>query len=296
MLEYLSQLQARLPASAKPSLGPDATGVGWIYQYALVDRTGQHDLAQLRALQDWFLKFELKTLPNVAEVATIGGQVKQYQVQLDPLAMASRGITQAQVADAVGKANQETGGSVLNLGESEYMVRASGYLKTLDDFRAIPLRLDRNHVPVTLGDVATIQLGPDLRRGISELDGEGEAVGGGRVGADGDERGRGAGVAAVHVCGQRGWWVGGCFVGGWVGGWVVWWLAEYMAGTRVISVLAGTGGPGGRSGVAGYMRGYAYARWVCAAVCWLAGGRLGGGRVEGSIEWRARSSGWALII
>src|SRR5471030_199975 len=178
VLEYLSQLQARLPASAKPSLGPDATGVGWIYQYALVDRTGQHDLAQLRALQDWFLKFELKTLPNVAEVATIGGQVKQYQVQLDPLAMASRGITQAQVADAVGKANQETGGSVLNLGESEYMVRASGYLKTLDDFRAIPLRLDRNNVPVTLGDVATIQLGPDLRRGISELDGEGEAVGG----------------------------------------------------------------------------------------------------------------------
>ena len=178
VLEYLSQLQARLPASAKPALGPDATGVGWIYQYALVDRTGKHDLAQLRSLQDWFLKFELKTLPNVAEVATIGGQVKQYQVQIDPLALASRGITQAQVVEAIGKANQETGGSVLNMGESEYMVRASGYLKTLEDFRGIPLRLDTHNVPVTLGDVATIQLGPDMRRGISELDGEGEAVGG----------------------------------------------------------------------------------------------------------------------
>lgn len=177
-LEYLSQLQARLSASAKPSLGPDATGVGWIYQYALVDRTGQHDLAQLRALQDWFLKFELKTLPNVAEVATIGGQVKQYQVQLDPLVLASRGITQAEVKAAIDKANQEAGGSVLNLGESEYVVRASGYLKNLADFRAIPLRLDANNVPVTLGDIANIQLGPDLRRGISELDGEGEAVGG----------------------------------------------------------------------------------------------------------------------
>jgi len=176
VLEYLSQLQARLPASAKPTLGPDATGVGWIYQYALVDRTGQHDLAQLRALQDWFLKFELKTLPNVAEVATIGGMVKQYQVQLDPVALATRGITQAEVKDAIGKANQETGGSVLEMGESEYMVRASGYLKTLEDFRAIPLRLDAGNVPVTLGEVASIQLGPQMRRGISELDGE--AVGG----------------------------------------------------------------------------------------------------------------------
>ena len=173
VLEYLSQLQARLPASAKPTLGPDATGVGWIYQYALVDRTGQHDLAQLRALQDWFLKFELKTLPNVAEVATIGGMVKQYQVQLDPVALATRGITQAEVKDAIGKANQETGGSVLEMGESEYMVRASGYLKTLEDFRAIPLRLDAGNVPVTLGEVASIQLGPQMRRGISELDGEG---------------------------------------------------------------------------------------------------------------------------
>ncbi|MEE8873245.1 efflux RND transporter permease subunit [Pseudomonas helleri] len=178
VLEYLSQIQGRLPASAKPALGPDATGVGWIYQYSLVDRSAKHDLAQLRALQDWFLKFELKTLPNVAEVATVGGMVKQYQVQLDPLKMAALGITQAEVTEAIGKANQETGGAVLTMAESEFMVRASGYLKTLEDFRAIPLKLGVGAVPVTLGDVANIQLGPELRRGISELDGQGEAVGG----------------------------------------------------------------------------------------------------------------------
>ena len=178
VLEYLSQIQNRLPASAKPALGPDATGVGWIYQYALVDRTGGHDLAQLRALQDWFLKYELKTLPNVAEVATVGGMVKQYQVQLDPLKLASLGITQAEVTEAIGKANQETGGAVMEMAETEYMVRASGYLKTLNDFRAIPLKLGAAGVPVTLGDVATIQLGPEMRRGITELDGEGETVGG----------------------------------------------------------------------------------------------------------------------
>ena len=178
VLEYLSQIQSRLPASAKPSLGPDATGVGWIYQYALVDRTGKHDLAQLRALQDWFLKFELKTLANVAEVATIGGMVKQYQVQLDPIKLASLGITQAEVTAAIGRANQETGGAVLELAETEFMVRASGYLQSLNDFRAIPLRLDAGGVPVTLGEVAHIQLGPEMRRGIAELDGEGEVVGG----------------------------------------------------------------------------------------------------------------------
>jgi len=178
VLEYLSQIQSRLPASAKPALGPDATGVGWIYQYALVDRTGGHDLAQLRALQDWFLKFELKTLPNVAEVATVGGMVKQYQVQLDPLKMANLGITQAQVTEAIGKANQETGGAVLEMAETEFIVRASGYLKTLNDFRTIPLKLESDGVPVSLGDVATIQLGPEMRRGITELDGEGETVGG----------------------------------------------------------------------------------------------------------------------
>ena len=178
VLEYLSQVQSRLPAGAKPSLGPDATGVGWIYQYALVDRTGTHDLAQLRSLQDWFLKYELITLPNVAEVATIGGMVKQYQVVLDPLKMASLAVTQAQVIEAIGMANQETGGAVLELAETEYMVRASGYLQTLGDFRQIPLQLSARGVPVTLGDVAHIQLGPEMRRGIAELDGEGETVGG----------------------------------------------------------------------------------------------------------------------
>ncbi|MHB1075274.1 efflux RND transporter permease subunit [Thiobacillus sp.] len=177
VLEYLNQIQSRLPATARSSLGPDATGVGWIYEYALVDKTGRHDLAQLRALQDWFLKFELKTLPNVAEVATVGGMVKQYQVVLDPVKLAGFGITQADVKDAIGKANQESGGSVLTLGEAELMVRASGYLKSLADFRSIPLKLV-NGVPVMLGDVATIQLGPEMRRGIAELDGQGETVGG----------------------------------------------------------------------------------------------------------------------
>ncbi|WP_418643047.1 efflux RND transporter permease subunit [Stutzerimonas kunmingensis] len=178
VLEYLSQVQSRLPAGAKPSLGPDATGVGWIYQYALVDRSGTHDLAQLRSLQDWFLKYELITLPNVAEVATIGGMVKQYQVVIDPLKMASLAVTQAQVIEAIGMANQETGGAVLELAETEYMVRASGYLQTLEDFRQIPLQLSARGVPVTLGDVAHIQLGPEMRRGIAELDGDGETVGG----------------------------------------------------------------------------------------------------------------------
>ena len=178
VLEYLSQLQGKLPVGAKPSLGPDATGVGWIYEYALVDRTGQHDLAQLRALQDWFLKYELKSLPNVAEVATIGGMVKQYQVVLDPVKLASFGVTHQQVIEAIRNANQETGGGVVDMSETEYMVRASGYLKTLDDFRAIPLKVGLGGVPVTLGEVAHIQIGPEMRRGVAELDGQGEVVGG----------------------------------------------------------------------------------------------------------------------
>ncbi len=177
VLEYLNQVQGRLPATAKPALGPDATGVGWIFQYALVDRTGKNDLAQLRALQDWFLKFEFKSLPNVAEVASVGGMVKQYQVVLDPVKLASYGLSQEQVRAALVAANQETGGSVLELSGAEYMVRASGYLKTLDDFRAVPL-VARAGVPVRLGDVATLQIGPEMRRGIAELDGEGEVAGG----------------------------------------------------------------------------------------------------------------------
>jgi Cu(I)/Ag(I) efflux system membrane protein CusA/SilA len=177
VLEYLNQVQGRLPAAAKSSLGPDATGVGWIYEYALVDKSGRHDLAQLRALQDWFLKFELKTLPNVAEVATVGGMVRQYQVLPDPVKLASLGITHEQVRAAIQAANQETGGAVLELGEAEMMVRASGYLDSVSAFRNIPLKL-AGGVPVMLGDVAHIQVGPEMRRGIAELDGKGETVGG----------------------------------------------------------------------------------------------------------------------
>jgi Cu(I)/Ag(I) efflux system membrane protein CusA/SilA len=177
VLESLNQIQSRLPATARTSLGPDATGVGWIYQYALVDRSGRHDLAELRALQDWFLKFELKTVADVAEVATVGGMVKQYQVVIDPVALASRGIAFSAVREAIGRANSETGGSVLTLGETELMVRASAYLQSVADFRSIPLGLSGG-IPVLLGEVAHIQLGPEMRRGISELDGEGEAVGG----------------------------------------------------------------------------------------------------------------------
>jgi Cu(I)/Ag(I) efflux system membrane protein CusA/SilA len=178
VLEYLNQVQLRLPTGAKSSIGPDATGVGWIYQYALVDRSGANDLAQLRALQDWFLRFELKTVPDVAEVASVGGMVRQYQIVLDPDRLAAYGVSQGMVASAVGRANQEAGGSVVEIGEAEYAVRANGYLKTLDDFRAIPLRTTEAGVSVRLGDVARIQLGPEMRRGIGELDGEGESVGG----------------------------------------------------------------------------------------------------------------------
>ncbi|MCB1927358.1 MAG: efflux RND transporter permease subunit [Rhodocyclaceae bacterium] len=178
VLEYLNQAQSRLPPGATSSIGPDATGVGWIYQYALVDRSGTQDLSQLRTLQDWFLKFELKTVPDVAEVATIGGMVRQYQVVLDPDQLAAYRIPHARVVEAIRRGNQEAGGSVLELGEAEYMVRATGYLQTLDDFRAIPLMTTDAGVSVRLGDVARIQLGPEMRRGIGELDGEGEAVGG----------------------------------------------------------------------------------------------------------------------
>ncbi|MGO4326879.1 efflux RND transporter permease subunit [Cupriavidus sp. 2TAF22] len=178
VLEYLNQVQSRLPAAAKPALGPDATGVGWIYEYALVDRTGRHDLSQLRALQDWFLRFELKSLPNVAEVASLGGMVRQYQIVLMPDRLRAYNLSQAKVLAAIRGANQEAGGSVLELGEAEYMVRASGYLKTLDDFRQVPIEASSAGIPVRLGDIATIQLGPETRRGISELDGQGEVTGG----------------------------------------------------------------------------------------------------------------------
>ncbi len=183
VLEYLNQVQARLPPGATASLGPDATGVGWIYQYALVDRSGSMDTGQLRALQDWFLKYELKTVPNVAEVASVGGMVRQYQILLDPDKLAAYNIPHTRVVDAIRKSNQEAGGSVLELGEAEYVVRASGYLQSLDDFRKTPLvstdaGVSVPNYVVRLGDVARIQIGPEMRRGIGELDGEGEATGG----------------------------------------------------------------------------------------------------------------------
>ncbi|HSD40075.1 MAG TPA: efflux RND transporter permease subunit [Rhodocyclaceae bacterium] len=178
VLEYLNQVQSRLPASAKTALGPDATGVGWVYEYALVDRSGKNDLSQLRALQDWFLKYELKSLPNVSEVASVGGMVKQYQVVLDPDRLRAYNLTQARVTEAIRQANQETGGALLELAEAEYMVRASGYLQTLDDFRKIPLTSTDAGVSVRLGDVARIQLGPEMRRGVADLNGEGEVAGG----------------------------------------------------------------------------------------------------------------------
>jgi len=178
VLEYLSQVGGRLPATAKASLGPDATGIGWVYEYALVDRSGRQDLSQLRTLQDWFLKYELKSVPNVAEVASIGGFVRQYQIVLEPDRLRAYGIPLSRVVEAIKRANQDSGGSVLEMGEAEYMVRARGYLRTLDDFRSVPLALGEGGTPVLLKDVARVQIGPDLRRGIAELDGEGETVGG----------------------------------------------------------------------------------------------------------------------
>ncbi len=178
VLEYLSQVQTRLPPTARASLGPDATGVGWVYQYALIDRSGQHDLSQLRSLQDWLLRFELKSVPGVAEVASIGGMVRQYQIVLDPERMAAYGVSQQRIAAAVRAANGETGGAVVEMGEAEHMVRASGYLRTLEDFNDIPLGLGAGGVPVRLSDVAWVQLGPEMRRGIAELNGEGEVAGG----------------------------------------------------------------------------------------------------------------------
>ena len=178
VLEYLSQISSKLPKGANPSLGPDATGVGWVYEYALVDKSGKHDLGELRALQDWFLKFELKTIPGVAEVATLGGMVRQYQVQVDPDKLRNYRIPLSKVVSAIQSANQETGGAVVETAEAEYMVRAHGYLESLEDFRNIPLMVSTSGTPILLSDVAHIQIGPELRRGVTELNGQGEVTGG----------------------------------------------------------------------------------------------------------------------
>ena len=178
VLEYLNQVQSRLPPQAKASLGPDATGVGWVFQYVLTDRSGKLDLSQLRALQDWFLKYELKSVPNVSEVASIGGMVRQYQIVLNPDKLRAYGIPHSKVIEALRRGNQETGGSVMELGEAEYMVRATGYLQSLDDFGKIPLMTNKSGVVVRLKDIARVQIGPEMRRGIAELNGEGEVAGG----------------------------------------------------------------------------------------------------------------------
>lgn len=178
VLEYLSQAASKLPPEAKPELGPDATGVGWVFEYALVDRSGRLDLAQLRSLQDWYLKFELQTVPGVSEVATIGGMVKQYQVVVDPDSLRAHGLTLAQIRRAIQRGNSESGGSVIEMGEAEYMIRATGYINGMEDLREVPLGMSKRGVPVTLKDVAQIRLGPQMRRGIAELNGEGEVVGG----------------------------------------------------------------------------------------------------------------------
>ncbi len=178
VLEYLSQAASKLPAAAKPQLGPDATGVGWVYEYALVDRSGKYDISQLRSFQDWYLKYELQTVPGVSEVATVGGMVKQYQVVVDPDSLRAYDLNLAQIRQAIQRGNQESGGSVIEMAEAEYMVRATGYIKNIEDLRRIPLGIRHNGVPVLLKDVAQIRLGPQMRRGIAELDGEGEVVGG----------------------------------------------------------------------------------------------------------------------
>ncbi|MDK2776039.1 MAG: CusA/CzcA family heavy metal efflux RND transporter [Pseudomonadota bacterium] len=178
VLEYLSQVAPTLPPSARPQLGPDATGVGWAYLYALVDRTGKHDLSQLRSLQDWFLKYELQTVPGVSEVSALGGMVKQYQVKVNPEKLRAFSIPLSLIQMAIQRGNQEVGASVVEMAEAEYMVRASGYIQGIDDLANIPLGLDVNGTPLLLKDVADIELGPQMRRGIAELNGEGEVVGG----------------------------------------------------------------------------------------------------------------------
>ncbi|MUL17470.1 efflux RND transporter permease subunit [Aliivibrio fischeri] len=178
VLEYLSQVAPKLPAEAKPTLGPDATGVGWVYSYVLQDKTGQHDLAELRSLQDWFLKYELQTVDGVSEVATVGGMVKQYQVEIDPDKLRAYNLTLQQVNKAIKEGNQEAGASVIEVAEAEHMVRTSGYLSSVEDIQSLPLKVTDKGTPLLLGDIADINLGPQMRRGISEFNGEGEAVGG----------------------------------------------------------------------------------------------------------------------
>ncbi|MFD2113717.1 efflux RND transporter permease subunit [Thiorhodococcus fuscus] len=178
VLEYLNQAASRLPEGVSPRLGPDATGVGWVFSYALVDRTGRHDLAELRSLQDWFLKFELQTVSGVAEVASVGGMVRQYQVVADPEKLRAYGIPLAKLSSAIRNANQEVGGSVVELAEAEYMIRSRGYLQSVADIETIPIEVTPEGTPLLLRDLARVQIGPEMRRAVADLDGEGEIAGG----------------------------------------------------------------------------------------------------------------------
>ncbi|MCL7423045.1 MAG: efflux RND transporter permease subunit [Methylobacter sp.] len=178
VLEYLNYASDRLPQGVNPALGPDATGVGWVFEYALVDTTGRHDLAQLRSIQDWYLRYPLQTVPGVAEVASVGGYVKQYQIEVDPNALLAYGIPLAKVRQAIQRSNNDVGGRLIEMAETEYMVRGLGYIRDIDDINSIPLGVDANGTPIRLEDVAHVHIGPELRRGLVELDGEGETAGG----------------------------------------------------------------------------------------------------------------------
>jgi Cu(I)/Ag(I) efflux system membrane protein CusA/SilA len=178
VVQYLNYVSGRLPDGVTPTLGPDATGVGWVYEYALVDRTGQHDLAELRSIQDWYLRYPLQTVPGVAEVASVGGYVKQYQVQVDPNALVAYKIPLSKVRSAIMRSNRDVGGRLVEISETEYMVRGRGYIRSIEDIESIAVGVDERGTPIRIQDIARVQIGPELRRGIAELDGEGEVAAG----------------------------------------------------------------------------------------------------------------------
>jgi len=178
VLESLNYVSGRLPKTVNPSLGPDATGVGWIYEYTLQDTTGKHDLAQLRSLQDWYMRYPLQTVKGVAEVASVGGYVKQYQVEVDPNALQRYNIPLDKVKMAIKMSNKDVGGRLIEMGETEYMVRSAGYIQSVDDLNKIPVGADKEGTPLRLKDIANVFIGPELRRGLVDYNGEGEVVGG----------------------------------------------------------------------------------------------------------------------
>ncbi|MGH7602243.1 MAG: efflux RND transporter permease subunit, partial [bacterium] len=178
VLEYLNSVGGKLPPNVRPVIGPDATGVGWVFEYALVDESGQHSLDELRSFQDWHLKYYLESTPGVAEVASVGGFVKQYQVSVDPNALLAYNIPLMDVINAVRKSNNDVGGRAIEFSNTEYFVRGRGYIKSLRDIENIPIGSDGNGTPILIKNIGNVQFGPDLRRGLAELDGKGETVGG----------------------------------------------------------------------------------------------------------------------